>query len=669
MEPYRALISDRLRKIQIPRGFLTQSLFTGAGAVLANMSLFVMQKFITGATASNVPYWVFVCFWLGAVCCLVTISIAMTADQRDPADGRGTRARSGRSPRACPPRSRRSPSREGDADRHAQDRLAFLFQWYAMFIYWQFVSVSVGESVFNAAPETPGYEEAAAWTGLMNGTYNFVTMISALFLLPLCLRFGGKRVHAGTLLLAGVSLAVLSTINTQILTLVPMIGLGICWASMVGVPYLMVASMVPRERTGVYMGILNMMIVVPMLIQTLTFGWIFENFLDSKGTSAILLAGVLLGCAGARHAVGQPAEVRGRGIPVMPLGGPRKISGVRPASWSAPTARRPRCTPSRRARRSRRPPGPARRRLRLRDDGADETAGRRDGVGVRQDSCTASRRPGRHARVGGQADRGPHARPSIRWWSPGNRPGTAAGGRQQSGEPHRRGQPGGRGAARARCWARCRREIVRNADCNVTDHPDERRPPAAETVRPCAPRARRSRRTELKGFARWPRSSASSWASTDRTAAERHWSGRTRRRRTTVPRSSSSTVWHPPTLPMSPPYGHLPPEDYESQPRNEALALLEQFTSALVPRTPAVEVQTSVVEGRNPAEVLIERSEEADLVVVGSRGHGGFARHAAGLGQPAPRRPRQLPGRHRPLSRRLTGATAGPSRSGAAPRG
>ena len=105
-----------------------------------------------------------------------------------------------------------------------------------MFIYWQFVSVSVAESVFNAAPETPGYEEAAAWTGLMNGTYNFVTMISALFLLPLCLRFGGKKVHAGTLMLAGVSLAVLSTINTQILTLVPMIGLGICWASMVGVP-------------------------------------------------------------------------------------------------------------------------------------------------------------------------------------------------------------------------------------------------------------------------------------------------------------------------------------------------------------------------------------------------------------------------------------------------
>ena len=91
--------------------------------------------------------------------------------------------------------------------------LAFLFQWYAMFIYWQFVSVSVGESVFNAAPETPGYEEAAAWTGLMNGTYNFVTMLSALFLLPLCVRYGGKRVHAGCLALAAISLAALSQVE------------------------------------------------------------------------------------------------------------------------------------------------------------------------------------------------------------------------------------------------------------------------------------------------------------------------------------------------------------------------------------------------------------------------------------------------------------------------
>jgi maltose/moltooligosaccharide transporter len=160
----------------------------------------------------------------------------------------------------------------------------------------------------------------------MNGTYNFVTMLSALFLLPLCLRYGGKRVHAGTLLLAGLSLGLLSQTTSQALTLVPMIGLGICWASMVGVPYLMVASMVPRERTGVYMGILNMMIVVPMLIQTLTFGWIFENLLDDRGTNAILMAGVLLGCAALAMLWVNAPESEDEESPIMPLGAPRKLS-------------------------------------------------------------------------------------------------------------------------------------------------------------------------------------------------------------------------------------------------------------------------------------------------------------------------------------------------------
>src|SRR5918998_2048101 len=324
MEPYRALISDRLKKAQIPQGFLLQSMFTGAGAVLANVSLYIFQQVLPGGDEGSVPTWVFVVFWFGAVCAIVTVGVAMMrTDEVTPTDEELAHVRS---------QSKGLPSTVKEIAEAVKVMpigmhkigLAFLFQWYAMFIYWQFVSVSVAESVFNAAPETPGYEEAAGWTGLMNGSYNFVTMIAALFLLPLCVRYGGKRVHAGTLALAGLSLAALSQISNQVLTLVPMIGLGICWASMVGVPYLMVAGMVPRERTGVYMGILNMMIVVPMLIQTLTFGWIFENLLGNRGTNAILLAGVLLGCAAiAILWVNPPAGDEDSSI--MPLG-PRHIT-------------------------------------------------------------------------------------------------------------------------------------------------------------------------------------------------------------------------------------------------------------------------------------------------------------------------------------------------------
>jgi maltose/moltooligosaccharide transporter len=324
MEPYRALISDRLRKTQIPKGFLIQSMFTGAGAVLANVSLFVFQKLLTGSSEAGIPTWVFVVFWFGAVCAIITVGLAMlrTKEIEPTAEELAHIRSSSKSPGATIAEIAEAV-KVMPIGMH-KIGLAFLFQWYAMFIYWQFVSVSVAESVWNTTPDTPEYEEAAGWASLMNGAYNFVTMISALFLLGLCQRYGGKRVHAGTLALAGLSLAALSQISNQYLTLVPMIGLGICWASMVGVPYLMVASMVPRERTGVYMGILNMMIVVPMLIQTLTFGWIFENLLGNKGTNAMLLAGILLGCAAiAMLWVNPPAGDEDSSI--MPLG-PRHIT-------------------------------------------------------------------------------------------------------------------------------------------------------------------------------------------------------------------------------------------------------------------------------------------------------------------------------------------------------
>jgi maltose/moltooligosaccharide transporter len=205
--------------------------------------------------------------------------------------------------------------------------LVFAFQWYAMFIYWQFLAVSLAETVFNTSPEEGGkaWEDAIAWSGLMNGAYNFVTMVSALFLVGLAQRIGAKRVHALALGLAAVGLIWLANIHNQYLALVPMIGVGIFWASAVGVPYLMVASMVPAKRTGVYMGILNMMIVVPMLVETVTFGWIFKHLLDSKGSNAMMLAGALMAIGAVAMLWVNPPDEADES-PIIPLGAARSIS-------------------------------------------------------------------------------------------------------------------------------------------------------------------------------------------------------------------------------------------------------------------------------------------------------------------------------------------------------
>src|SRR4051795_5346414 len=329
MEPYRAFISDRLPKSQLARGFLTQSMFTGAGAVLANVSLFLLQKVSAlDKTAGNgVQYWMYTCFFIGTVCILVTVLTAMARTKElTPSDEDLEEMRNTPKGLRHAVSDIRAAVSEMPVAMH-KIGVVFLFQWYAMFIYWQFLAVSLGETVFGGTPQEGGkaWDDAIAWSGLMNGAYNFVTMISALFLVGFSQRMGAKRVHAAALGLAALALVWLAHIHNQYLALVPMIGVGIFWASAVGVPYLMVASMVPAKRTGVYMGILNMMIVVPMLLQTVTFGWIFTHLLDSKGTNAIMLAGVLMAIGGvAMLWVNPPNEADES--PIVPLGSKRSIT-------------------------------------------------------------------------------------------------------------------------------------------------------------------------------------------------------------------------------------------------------------------------------------------------------------------------------------------------------
>jgi maltose/moltooligosaccharide transporter len=329
MEPYRAFISDRLPRSQLARGFLTQSMFTGAGAVLANVSLFLLQKVsaMDKSAGNGVPYWMYTCFWIGTICILLTVLTAMSRTKElTPSDEELAEMRSQPKGFANAVRDIKEAVRTMPVAMH-KIGLVFLFQWYAMFIYWQFLAVSLGETVFHATPEKGGsaWDRAIAWSGLENGAYNFVTMVSALFLVGFAQRIGAKRVHAAALGLAAAALIWLAHVHNQYLALVPMIGLGIFWASAVGVPYLMVASMVPARRTGVYMGILNMMIVVPMLVETVTFGWIFHYFLDNKGSNAITLAGVLMGIgAVAMLWVNPPNEADES--PIVPLGSKRSIT-------------------------------------------------------------------------------------------------------------------------------------------------------------------------------------------------------------------------------------------------------------------------------------------------------------------------------------------------------
>jgi maltose/moltooligosaccharide transporter len=139
--------------------------------------------------------------------------------------------------------------------------------------------------------------EAASQAAKMSLTYNIVTMVVALALVPVTLRFGGKKVYALSLVGTAIALFTIPYISDPLLVLVPMVLFGIGWAAMMGIPYTMVSKIVPQDKRGVYMGILNMMIVIPMGIQTLTFGPIYKYLLDGNALNAMLFAGVFFAIA------------------------------------------------------------------------------------------------------------------------------------------------------------------------------------------------------------------------------------------------------------------------------------------------------------------------------------------------------------------------------------
>lgn len=295
MEPYRAFIADKLDEKQQPLGFQMQSFFTGFGQTLANVSLFIFPMIFIGKTGS-LPTWVYASFFLGAVCSIGSILWSMkTTDEIPPTEEELTKLKSEKKGIFHP--LIEIFSAIGDMPKVMwQLALVYLFQWYALFCYWQNSSKSIALSVWNATPQSnvDAYEKAVSWTGLVNGWYNIVTFLVAFALVGLAKKYSAKNVHAFCLLIAAIGFLAFPQIENKNLLFFAITGFGIGWASMMGIPYLMVVNDIPKERYGVYMGIINMMIVIPMIFQSLSFGYVLKNFLDNDPRNAITFAGVLL---------------------------------------------------------------------------------------------------------------------------------------------------------------------------------------------------------------------------------------------------------------------------------------------------------------------------------------------------------------------------------------
>ena len=301
MEPYRAFVSDRLDQSQHSIGFLTQSAFTGLGQTLSYLTPSVLV--FAGLSrdrlnAHGIPLITVWAFLIGSVLSITSILWTVRTTKEIPlTTAERARIEAAPSGAAATLREVAEAMREMPSTMK-QLAVMKLFQWYAMFCYWQYIVLSLAATLYQTHDATTaGFREANLVNGQIGGFYNFIAFVAAFALVPFTRRWGPKVMHAICLTLAGAAMLSIPLITDRVWLFVPMIGVGLAWASIMANPYVMLAGCIPPERVGVYMGIFNMFIVIPMMIQIFTLPLIYGSWLGGRPENVIRLAGALLLCA------------------------------------------------------------------------------------------------------------------------------------------------------------------------------------------------------------------------------------------------------------------------------------------------------------------------------------------------------------------------------------
>ncbi len=321
MEPYRAYVSDRLDPDQHEIGFLSQSAFTGLAQSLSFLTPSILVYWFgfdrNAVDEHNIPDITHVSFLIGAVLSISTILWSVLRVRELPL------SEAEKAHIAAAPKSFTSTLieiwRAIVEMPQAMRQMAWmsLFQWYGLSIYWSYAALSIGRSVYDTADKTSNaFRDAVLTTQQLAALYNLIGFFAAFAMVPVARRFGAKQTHMVCLALAGLSMLYLPTVTGNsgdapaLFTLLAMpelgrhlsllvvaLGMGLGWASIMGNPYVILAGSIPAERTGVYMGIFNMMIVIPMLINGVTFGLLYNTVLGGDPGNAVGFGGLLMLCA------------------------------------------------------------------------------------------------------------------------------------------------------------------------------------------------------------------------------------------------------------------------------------------------------------------------------------------------------------------------------------
>lgn len=299
MEPFRAFVADLLPEEQRTRGFAMQSIFIGLGAVIASSLPWIMTNWLHVSTRTDgrgIPMSVQASFYLGAIAFFGAVLWTILSTKEHPPEDMDAFRRMKAENRGLAANAREI-LHAITAMPETMKQLAWvqLCTWLGLFCMWLYFGVAIARSVFGAtSAQSVSYATGIEWGGICFGMYSAVCFAFSFALPAIAQAIGRRMTHSLCLLCGAAGLISVAAVHNKYMLLMSMVGVGIAWASTLAMPYAILAGSLPKEKTGVYMGIFNFFIVVPEIVASLAFGWIMNRLLHNNRIAAVVAGGFFM---------------------------------------------------------------------------------------------------------------------------------------------------------------------------------------------------------------------------------------------------------------------------------------------------------------------------------------------------------------------------------------
>ena len=298
MEPFRALVADNLNSKQRTFGFSIQTVLIGIGAVVGSWLPWVLTNWmgISGESPEgSIPMNVILSFSLGAIILVGSILITVFTTKEY-------------SPGEMEKFDKEKTTKEGGlvfslifSDfmkmPKTMQQLSYVqfFSWFGLFGMWVYTTPAIAHHIYGlplSDTKSDIFNEASNWVGILFGIYNAISALYAFALPKISMRIGRKKTHTLSLIIGGLSLLSIYIMPNQYWLILPMIGVGIAWGSILAMPYAILAGSIPAKKMGVYMGIFNFFIVLPQILNGIIGGPMIKYFYGGNPIFALVMSGV-----------------------------------------------------------------------------------------------------------------------------------------------------------------------------------------------------------------------------------------------------------------------------------------------------------------------------------------------------------------------------------------